>query len=171
MYHVVTHVKAHAMHRMQAMSTHQPGSQPRGARTARERHGEVQDLLDRYTKAITAGDGEAAAAMWALPAYVIGPDLEMAIDRPQTIAQFFGGAKEAYNAKGIESTRPEILDEEWIGDRLVVVRVRWPYLDATGREVGAERSDYTLRREPGGRLAIRCVLMRGVEGAGEAPPS
>ncbi len=154
-----------------AMPPQQPGNQPHGARSARERHGEVQDLLDRYTRALTHGDGPGAAAAWDVPAYVIGPDMAMAIDRAETIAHFFGEAKEAYNAKGIEGTRPEILDEEWIGDRLVIVRVRWPYLDASGREVGAERSDYTLRRGDDGRLAIRCVLMRGVEGAGIAPPS
>lgn len=171
MYHVVTHVKAHVMHRPGTMSSRQPASQPRTARTARERHSEVQDLLDRYSRALTSGDGAAASSMWEMPAYVIGPDIVMAIDQLQTIAHFFGEAKDAYHAQGIESTRPEILDEEWIGDRLVVVRVRWPYLDATGREIGAERSDYTLRRVDGGRLAIRCVLMRGVEGSGVAPPS
>lgn len=171
MNHNVTRVKAHAMHRRAAMPPQQPGSQPRGARTARERHGEVQDLLDRYAKALTSGDAQAAAAMWEVPAYVIGPDAALAVDQPTLISQFFGEAKDAYNAQGIESTRPEILDEEWIGDRLVVVRIRWPYLDATGREVGAERSDYTLRRDRNGALVIRCVLMRGVEGAGLSPPS
>jgi hypothetical protein len=169
-YHVVTRVKAYVVQRISRMPTQQPGSQPRGARTERERHGEVQDLLDRYAKAITGGDGDAAAAMWELPGYLIGPDLVMAIERPQQITQFFGEAKEAYNAYGIESTRPEILDEEWVGDRLVIVRVRWPYLDETRREVGAERSDYTLRRDNSGKLTIRSVLMRGIEGSG-GPPS
>jgi hypothetical protein len=170
MYHIVIRVKAHAMQRVATMPTQQPGRQPYGARTARERHGEVQDLLDRYTKALTGGDGRAAAALWELPGYVIGPDVAIAFDRPPAIAAYFGTAKEAYNAKGIHGTRPEILEEEWIGDRLVVVRLRWPYLDAAGREVGAERSDYTLRRGDDGALAIRCVLMRGVEGV-DAPPS
>jgi hypothetical protein len=153
------------------MSSRQPASQALGARTARERHDEVQDLLDRYAKALTSGDGEAAAALWEVPAYVIGPDAVMAVDRPPLIAQFFVEAKDAYNAQGIEGTRPQILDEEWIGDRLVVVRVRWPYLEASGREVGAERHDYTLRRGSSGALAIRSVLMRGVEGAGSSLPS
>jgi hypothetical protein len=171
MYHDVIRVKAHAMHRRAGMSPQQPGSQPRGARTARERHGEVQDLLDRYAKALASGNSAAAAAMWEVPAYVIGPDTVLAIDRSELISQFFGEVKDAYHAQGIESTQPEILDEEWVGDRLVVVRIRWPYLDASGREVGAERSDYTLRRDRSGALVIRCVLMRGVEGAGLEPPS
>ena len=42
------------------------------------------------------------------------------------------------------------------------MRVRWPYLDASGREIGAERFDYTLRREEG-VLLIRSALIRGIE--------
>lgn len=169
MYHVVIRVKAYLMHSRLPMASQQSAGLPRGARSERERHGEAQDLLDRYSQALTSGHGSAAAAMWELPAYMIGPDLIVAIDRPEKITQFLGEAKEAYNAYGIESTRPQILDQQWIGDRLVIVRVRWPYLDETGREVGAERSDYTLRRDNGGALRIRSVLMRGVEGAGGAP--
>jgi hypothetical protein len=169
MYHIVTHVKAYQMHTRLLMASQQSAGPTRGARGARERHGEVQDLLDRYSQALASGHGSAAAATWELPAYMIGPDLIVAVDRPEKITQFLGEAKEAYNAYGIESTRPQVLDEEWIGDRLVIVRVRWPYLDETGREVGAERSDYTLRRDNGGALRIRSVLMRGVEGTGRAP--
>jgi hypothetical protein len=44
-----------------------------------------------------------------------------------------------------------------------VVEIRWPHLNAKGREVGAELSDYTLRRDDNGNLRIRSVLMRGVE--------
>ena len=153
------------------MPAQQPGSQPRGPQGARERHGEVQDLLDRYTRALTLGDGQAAAAMWETPGYVVGPDLALAVDRPQTIAQLVGETRESYNAYGIITTWPEIIDEEWIGDRLVIVRVRWPFVDTSGREVGAGRCDYTLRRTNSGTLAIRSMLMRGVEGAGTSRPS
>lgn len=151
------------------MATHLHGSQPRGARTARERHGEVQDLLDRYTRALTAGDGRTAASLWETPGYLIGPDLVLAVDHPEVISHFVEEAHESYNAYGIVTRWPEILDEEWLGDRLVIVRVRWPYVDAAGREVGAERSDYTIRRDNRGQLVIRSVLMRGVEGSGGQP--
>jgi hypothetical protein len=126
-------------------------------------HGEVQDLLDQLAKAVTSGDGEAVAALWEVPAFVIGDDMAMAVGTRDEIAKFFGGAKDEYNARGITSTRPNIMDLERIGERVVIASVRWPHLDANGKEVGSEASDYTLRRDDSGKLKVRSVLMRGVQ--------
>lgn len=145
------------------MTDHQLHSQPRGARAARERHGEIQDLLNRLARGLTAGDGKAVAAEWGVPAIVIGADGVHAVSTRDEVAGFFTGAKQQYNDRGITDTRPEIRDEDWIGDGVVIVKVRWPYLDAQGKEVGAEASDYTLRRDDAGKLEVRCVIMRGVE--------
>ena len=71
------------------------------------------------------------------------------------------------NAKGITETRPEILEEEWIAEGLVHVKVRWPYLDASMHEVGAETSEYTLVRDAGGKLKLRIAVGYGVEGVRE----
>ena len=54
-----------------------------------------------------------------------------------------------------------------IGDNLVRVRVRWPYLDANSREIGAESSDYTIARDAHGKLKLRIALLRGIEHAPE----
>lgn len=146
-------------------------TQPRGARYAHEHHGEVQDFLQRYAKALVEGDDETVAQLWEVPAFVIGAETAMAVTRRDEIATFFGRAKEAYHAQGVTETWPDILDEEWLGDRTVVVSVRWPYLDADGHEIGAERAEYTLRRDDRGALRIRYVLIRGVEGTGDGRPS
>jgi hypothetical protein len=153
------------------MASHQLHTKPRGVRVQRERHGEVQDFLNQLAAALTAGEGDKVAAMWEVPALVIGAESVMAVNSLDEAAKFFGGAKAEYNAKGITNTRPEIMDEEWIGDRIVVVKVRWPYLDADENEVGAEASDYTLVRNAAGELKVRNVVMRGVEGTGTEPPS
>ena len=124
---------------------------------------EVQKLLDEIAAAITAGDGQKVAGLWETPAFVIGPTMAMVIESRDQAAKFFGSARAQYNERGIVDTRADITDLEWIGDRLVVVKVRWPYLDAKGREIGAEASDYTLRRDDENKLKVREVLMRGVE--------
>jgi hypothetical protein len=144
------------------MATKQQGSQPDVPRT-RASHGEVQELLTRFARAFTTGDGKQAATMWTVPAVIVSADESMLVTSLEQVEKFFGGAQQQYNQRGVTDTRPEIQGADWISDRLVVVKVRWPHLDASGREIGAEASDYTLRRDAKGQLQICAVLMRGVE--------
>ncbi|HEY8947037.1 MAG TPA: hypothetical protein VIM73_22490 [Polyangiaceae bacterium] len=135
-----------------------------GERGARGRTTEeVQALLDRFARALTAGDGEAAADLWEAPAFVIGDTGTHPVGSRDEVVQFFSGAREQYNSLGIIETRAEIVDLEWISDNLLVVRVRWPHLDAQGRERGEESSSYTMMRDANGALKIRVVLMRGAK--------
>jgi hypothetical protein len=138
------------------------GTPPHRAAPHVHRDSSVQDFLDRMGRALTAGDGKTIATMWGIPALVIGDAMVMAVTTAAEVEQFFGGAKDQYNERGITDTRAEILRLEWVTDRIVVVDVRWPYLDAQGREVGAESSTYTLRRDDRGKLELRVALMRGV---------
>ena len=140
-------------------------------RASRAQHDEVEKLLTRLSAAMTAGDGEGAARCWETPAFVIGSEMVKSVATHEEVAQFFAGAREMYNARGITDTKPDILDEDWIDDQLVVVKVRWPYLDESGGEIGAEASDYTLARSKDGQLRIRIATMRGVEGTKDSRPS
>ena len=143
------------------METHQRHTQPRGVRLEHVLHGEVQDLLDQLARALIAGDGEAVAALWETPAIAIGADGVHAVNSREEVAAFFGKGKAQYNAIGVTGTRADLLDLERVGSRIVIAAVRWPHLDASGREVNSESSDYTLRRDDHGKLKIRSVLMRG----------
>jgi uncharacterized protein (TIGR02246 family) len=121
----------------------------------------IADLLNRLATALTSGDGRAVAAMWETPAFVIGRDGAQAVTSRQEFEQFFSGAKEQYNAQGITDTRAEIVRLDWIGDRLALVQVRWPYLDQHGQAKGSETSTYTLRRDDAGEWRLRVALMHG----------
>lgn len=139
-------------------------TEPRGVKIAGDLRGEVQQFLERMGHALVAGDGATVATFWGVPAIVISDHGVVAVSSLEQISAFFSGAKQQYVEQGIASTRPDLVDLERIGERLVIATVRWPYLDASGRERGgAERSDYTLRRNDRGELEVRCVLMRGVE--------
>jgi hypothetical protein len=124
-------------------------------------NGAVRALLARLARALTSGDGKAAAAMWATPALVLGDDMALTVSSSADLQEVFGGAKAQYNARGITDTRPDILRLDWVTNRLAIVEVRWPYLAADGDEVGEETSTYVIRREPDGRLAIRATVMHG----------
>ncbi|MGH7710710.1 MAG: DUF6841 family protein [Gemmatimonadaceae bacterium] len=124
---------------------------------------EVQGFLDKLGSSLTAGDARTVATMWAVPAYVIGDNGAQVVNSRDEVEQFFSGAKEQYNKRGITDTRAEIFGLEWLTDRIVVVDVRWPYLDARGEEKGGEASTYTLRRDDNGELKLHIALMRGEE--------
>jgi hypothetical protein len=121
----------------------------------------VRALLAKLGRAVTSGDGKAAAAIWATPALVIGDDMALTVGSSADIQDVFGGAKAQYNARGITDTRPDILRLDWVTHRIAIVEVRWPYLAADGDEVGEETSTYVIRREPDGQLAIRAAVLHG----------
>jgi hypothetical protein len=117
--------------------------------------------LDEFAQALTNGDAKAISGMWEVPAFVLG-DEGRVVNTPVEVEQFFAGAQDEYNERGIMDTRAEIETLEWPTDRIVLATVRWPYLDADGREVGAESSTYALCRDEDGELKMRVVIMRGV---------
>lgn len=128
--------------------------------------GEIQSLLDQIAQAMTAGDGDSISQLWEPPAFVIAPTMAMVIESHSQAAKLFGGTHADYHEHGAIDTRADIVDLEWIGADLAVAKVRWPYLDASGDEIGAESSDYTLRRDAHGKLKIKSVLMRGLDSLG-----
>jgi hypothetical protein len=134
---------------------------------------EVQHFLDRMARALTGGDIDTLLALWDVPAYVLGDTQAIVVGSNDAIRQFFAGAKDRYNAQGIVGTRAEIGELRWANERIAIVEVRWPYIDARGREVGEETSTYTLRRDDDDVLRLRIAVMHGAsapDGQGREPP-
>ena len=121
----------------------------------------VQDFLDRFAAELTAGHAAEVAGMWETPALVIGDEIAQAFASSDELEAFFAPAKERYNQQGIVETRAEIVRQMWPTDRIAIVEVRWPYLDADGDERGDETSTYTLRRDDRGELKLRVAVMHG----------
>ena len=121
----------------------------------------VQEYLDRFATALTSGDTKAMAKLWGVPAFVIGATEARVVQSESEVEQFFGGAKDLYNERGIVGTRAEITDLDWVAEDLVIVTVRWPYLDGNDRVLGAESSSYTLLRGENGSFKLRVITLRG----------
>jgi hypothetical protein len=141
-------------------------SQPTGTTGPSKRVGDddeadVQELLDRMAKALTAGDGRTVASLWETPALVVGDEMLQAVRTTAELEQFFAGARDQYNKMGITDTRADIVRLSWATPRIAIAQVRWPYLDARGEEVGEETSTYTLRRDQAGALKICAAVMHG----------
>ena len=124
---------------------------------------EVQHFLDRFAAAVTHGDGEAATQLWQVPALAIGDGMMMEMDSDEQVAKLFGSGKEQYNAKGITDTRADIVGLEDLTPKVVLVTVRFPWIDKEGNEIGGETSTYTLKRDTTGALRVRASVMLGAE--------
>ena len=112
------------------MGTQRKSGRGVGASVALERNqSEVQEILDRLAEAVTQGDGPAVAKMWAVPALVLGDTMVRPVSALLEVEQFFGGAKDQYNARGIADTRAEIVELRWPTPRIAIAEVRWPWLD------------------------------------------
>jgi len=133
----------------------------RPAPTSSSEDQEVQSFLDEFGRSLTAGDAKAVATMWSVPAFVLGDTMAQPVNTREEVEEFFSGAKDEYNKRGIVDTRPDVFGLEWITNRMVVVDVRWPYLDGRGDEQGEEASTYVLRRDDKGELKVHVALMRG----------
>jgi hypothetical protein len=122
---------------------------------------EVERLLDDLAHAVTTGDGKAAAALWAVPAMILGDNDVRSVSSREELASFFGRAREEYLAQGITETRPDVRNLTWLTREQALVEVRWPYLTAAREEQGEETSTYVLRRDESGTLKIQVAVMHG----------
>ena len=140
-------------------------SEPTGtegsSKAADDDDADVQALLDRMAKALTAGDARTVASLWETPALVVGDEMLQAVQSTAELEKFFAGAKDQYNKMGITDTRADIVRLTWATPRIAIVQVRWPYLDARRQEVGEETSTYTLRRNQAGELKLCAAVMHG----------
>jgi hypothetical protein len=127
----------------------------------------VQRFLERLTNALTAGDGEGAAACFESPALMVMADPRhggnQVLQDRATVAKFFGQAPQQYHAKGVQWTFPDVERLEWVADGLALVRVRFPYIDADGNDLGDGETSVYVVRKTGPDLAICTALALGVD--------
>lgn len=121
----------------------------------------VQAYLDEFCDAMTSGDVQTVAALWAIPAFIVDKNDTRVVHERREVEEFFRGAPEMYAQRGIDDTRAEIEHLDVIDETLVLVTVRWPYIDAQGEEIGEESSTYTLKADSSGNFKMCVCTMRG----------
>lgn len=131
------------------------------AGAGRDQDSEVKTFVEALGRTITMGDGRSAARLWEVPALVLADDHVRPVSTAGEVAEHFSSAKHRYLARGITDTRADIVAVEWLTERVVMVRVRWPYLDIHADEVGEETMTYMLRRDDAGNLRLRMAVLHG----------
>ena len=119
---------------------------------------DIEAFLDRYAKALAAGDLPGVAACYALPALVVGDSGAIPVAEAAQVEAAFAGAADAYRAKGLVGIRPELAAAEPLTSTLTLVDVRWAYLDEAGQAGQHTAYRYLLRRSGAGQLGIQVVV-------------
>jgi hypothetical protein len=117
----------------------------------------LADFFDRYGGALVAGDLPAIAGCYAMPGMVVSYGYGFTFSSPAAVALSFIGAAPAYREHQLVAAHAEIGEVQRLSDGIVLVDVRWEYLDSDGGAVPGERFRYLVRL---GRLAPQiCVVM------------
>jgi hypothetical protein len=123
----------------------------------------VLDFLEAFALAISEGNGEALAELWETPCFVLSQEFAHTLDDNTEIKEFCAIARDRYGSRGVTHTRPQIVRMDEITDRIVNVRVRWPWLDSDEIEMGADVATYTLRLADDGEWRVRIAVIHGPE--------
>ena len=119
-------------------------------------------MLQRLGKSLSEGDPIGAARCWDAPGLALGEGGTIAISSLAEVENFFAGAIDAYRARGVFTTRPEVERFEMFSETLAAVDVRWPGFDEAGNEVKdvSERSHYIVQSGEDGEVYVRVALGR-----------
>lgn len=110
--------------------------------------GGVRDLVHKLAAALEAGDGEAAAACWKLPAMVLSNTRQEVLGSCQQAVAYCQQAITALRERGPGTLKVRIEAVETLGPCLAAVEVVWSTPDATDQQtvryLATEREDGVL---------------------------
>jgi hypothetical protein len=118
---------------------------------------EIQDYLVRYAATLTHQDAEAAAELWSTPGMIADDRFSGVLDSREAMAEGLRQSYPLYRELGLASVDHELLEEKELSDHLVLVRVRWLFLDGNADLLTDTNSYYLLRDEADGLRACVCV--------------
>ena len=119
---------------------------------------DIPAFVHRYAEALAAGDLPAIGACYTLPALVLGDTATIPVSEAGQVEAAFAGATDAYRAQGLVGVRPELRAVDRLTATLILVDVRWAYLDEAGEARRHSSYRYLLRRSAAGRLGIQVVV-------------
>ena len=118
----------------------------------------LRRFLVRYGEALSAGDLKAISGCYAVPSLVLSDEGSVPIATREEIEAAFDGAAERYRAQGLVAARPALVASEALSERLLLVEVRWDYLDERGRSAQQNGYRYVLRLEDEASPKIQVVI-------------
>jgi hypothetical protein len=118
----------------------------------------LRRFLVHYGEALAAGDLKVISGCYAVPALVLSDAGSVPIAAREEIEAAFDGAAERYRAQGLVGLRPILLASEALSETLLLVDVRWEYLDEQGRSAQHNSYRYVLRLQDEESPKIQVVI-------------
>jgi hypothetical protein len=119
---------------------------------------QVNQLLQRYGQALSAGDLAGIASCWEVPALVLADDGTVAVSDTRQLRSFFAQVIGWYRSRGLMATKPQLARAVALTERLTLVEVWWPSFDQAGIQRYSERSYYILRLGNDGQHRIQAAV-------------
>lgn len=123
-----------------------------GIETAR-----ITDYLDRYAATLAEFDAEGAAGLWSTPGMIVDGQFSGVLSSREEMAEGLNQSYPVYQRLGLGGVDYDLVDVQHLSEALVLVRVRWHFLDADGDELTDSTNYYLLRDEDQGLRACVCV--------------
>ncbi|WP_309102981.1 hypothetical protein [Microbacterium sp.] len=117
----------------------------------------IDDYLARYAATLTDLDAEAGSALWSVPGMIADDRASLVVESREAMAEGVKQSYPLYQQLGLASVEHELLEIEELSDRLVLVRVRWLFLDDRADLLTDTFSYYLLREEEDDLRAVVCV--------------
>ena len=118
---------------------------------------QITDYLDRYAATLTEFDAEGAAELWSTPGMIVDDCFSGVLESRDKMVEGLKQSYPVYQRLGLGSVSYELVDANHLSNGLVLVRVRWRFLDPNGDELTDSNSYYLLRNEDSGLRACVCV--------------
>lgn len=124
---------------------------------------EIAAYLENYAMTLSEFDAEAGAALWSMPGMIVDESFSGVLDSRDEMASGLEQSYSIYRELGLASVGYDLLGEEHLTDRLVMVQVRWTFFDAAAKPLTDSIAFYLLRREEDGLRATVCVQTDDLE--------
>jgi hypothetical protein len=126
-------------------------------------HERVDHFLARYAATLTDLDADAAADLWSMPGMIADDRFSGVVESREAMVDGLKQSYPLYQQLGLDSVGYELLENKPLTDGLVLVHVRWDFLDAHGDLLIDSTAYYLLRDEPTGLRAALCVQVDDLE--------
>lgn len=117
----------------------------------------VADYLSRYAATLTDHDAKTAAELWATPGMIVDDRASGVLESRDAMVEGLQQSYPLYRKLGLASVGHELLEVKRLTERLVLVCVRWLFLDDAGDFLTDSTSYYLLREEEADLRACVCI--------------